>query len=175
MLSSRRLFVFSCCSASVGFSSVCYASRSALRLEADPFGPFSRTDPSLFRTLLACPIGKAAVAAAAVPSKTAAAATTTTTTGTTTPLTTNATDPLAFVEALAGYLLHHSHHPVQNYIINTTALTILSTLSVQHADGVALLSQSSALVQRLIVRIAKDAAVLYESAFLPRNPPSAPR
>jgi hypothetical protein len=68
------------------------------------------------------------------------------------------------VETVAQFLQYKNSTPSGNHDIQRIVLSILTTLAIEHADGIPLLGSSSSLIQRLIVKTATDAALVYETS-----------
>ena len=74
---------------------------------------------------------------------------------------------LALIETTAAFLQYKAGTRRENQQIQQAALGIITTIAVEHVDGIPLLGSSSSLIQRLIVKNATDASLVYEAAVEP--------
>lgn len=81
----------------------------------------------------------------------------------------NRTQMLPLVEHTAGFLTYRSADTAQSRICQQLALITLSNLTIIDPDGTPLLSRSPSLIPKLIIRLASDAAILYDGASSPSS------
>ena len=84
-----------------------------------------------------------------------------------------------FIDTLAEFLIYSKRSPSvpsrQICLLHMSLLTALSILSTKHEDAITLLSESQALIPRLIVRIQLDSSLIHESDGMGFGAVSLPR